>query len=151
MVREQSAKLRCGGSIPPRSSIMGVKRTFFWEILPPEKLWYLVGLITADGCLSPDGRHIDITAKYREFLKQLKQVTKINAGSDRFLKWLNQMLKEVFNAKGSIYFESYANSYGYILKISKQSYLKKILKKCYQNDEIALTRKRTQALECIAA
>ena len=31
-------------------------------------LWYLVGLIATDGCLSSDGRHIDITAKDRDFL-----------------------------------------------------------------------------------
>lgn len=54
-------------------SIMGAKRTFFWENLPPEKLWYLVGLITSDGCLSPDGRHIDITAKNEIFLQELSQ------------------------------------------------------------------------------
>lgn len=35
-------------------------------------LWYLVGLITTDGCLSSDGRHIDITSKEYEFLKKLK-------------------------------------------------------------------------------
>ena len=48
---------------------MGAKRTFFWEKLPSEKLWYLVGIIASDGCLSPDGRHIDITAKDPNFLK----------------------------------------------------------------------------------
>ncbi|MCU0651379.1 MAG: LAGLIDADG family homing endonuclease [Candidatus Omnitrophica bacterium] len=35
-------------------------------------LWYLVGLITSDGCLSGDGRHIDITSKDYEFLSRLK-------------------------------------------------------------------------------
>lgn len=35
-------------------------------------LWYLVGLITSDGCLSSDGRHIDITAKDYEFLSAIK-------------------------------------------------------------------------------
>jgi len=39
-------------------------------------LWYLVGLIASDGCLSPDGRHIDITSKDRDFLKRL--VEKLN-------------------------------------------------------------------------
>lgn len=38
-------------------------------------LWYLVGLITSDGCLSKDGRHIDITASDRSYLLQLKKVT----------------------------------------------------------------------------
>ncbi|MBI3618257.1 MAG: LAGLIDADG family homing endonuclease [Candidatus Omnitrophica bacterium] len=36
-------------------------------------LWYLVGLITADGCLSLDGRHVDITAKDYCFLQGLKE------------------------------------------------------------------------------
>ncbi|MDP2927910.1 MAG: LAGLIDADG family homing endonuclease [Candidatus Omnitrophota bacterium] len=35
-------------------------------------LWYLVGLITSDGCLSKDGRHIDITSKDAEFLEKIK-------------------------------------------------------------------------------
>lgn len=36
-------------------------------------LWYLVGLIATDGCLSPDGRHVDITAKEYDFLDQIKK------------------------------------------------------------------------------
>lgn len=35
-------------------------------------LWYLVGLITSDGCLSKDGRHIDITSKDYKFLSKIK-------------------------------------------------------------------------------
>jgi len=35
-------------------------------------LWYLVGLITSDGCLSSDGRHIDITSKDYEFLQDIR-------------------------------------------------------------------------------
>ena len=41
-------------------------------------LWYLVGLITSDGCLSSDGRHIDITAKDYEFLEGIKKATEIS-------------------------------------------------------------------------
>ncbi|MFA6141976.1 MAG: hypothetical protein WC738_01615 [Candidatus Omnitrophota bacterium] len=40
-------------------------------------LWYLVGLITSDGCLSSDGRHIDITAKEYAFLEKIKVATGI--------------------------------------------------------------------------
>lgn len=36
-------------------------------------LWYLVGLITSDGCLCKDGRHIDITSKDRDFLQTIKE------------------------------------------------------------------------------
>ncbi len=35
-------------------------------------LWYLIGLITSDGCLSCDGRHIDITSKDYKFLVGIK-------------------------------------------------------------------------------
>ncbi|MDP2913539.1 MAG: LAGLIDADG family homing endonuclease [Candidatus Omnitrophota bacterium] len=41
-------------------------------------LWYLVGLITSDGCLSSDGRHIDITSKDYEFLKKVKTAMQIS-------------------------------------------------------------------------
>lgn len=36
-------------------------------------LWYLVGLIASDGCLCKDGRHIDITAKEKDFLQRIKK------------------------------------------------------------------------------
>jgi len=39
-----------------------------WDKVARKHLWYLVGLIASDGCLSSDGRHLDITAKEREFL-----------------------------------------------------------------------------------
>lgn len=75
MVREWSAKPSCIGSIPIAASSMGAKRSFFWENLPPEKLWYLVGLITSDGSLNKDGRHIEITSKEFDFLAALKYET----------------------------------------------------------------------------
>jgi len=37
-------------------------------------LWYLVGLITSDGCLSKDGRHIDITSAEYEYLDKIKDL-----------------------------------------------------------------------------
>ncbi len=48
-------------------------------------LWYLAGLIATDGCLSPDGRHIDITAKDRSFLAGLVRLCglKIKIGIKR--------------------------------------------------------------------
>jgi hypothetical protein len=42
------------------------------------KWWYLVGLITTDGCLSSDGRHIDITAKDYAFLSRLKDAVGVS-------------------------------------------------------------------------
>ena len=40
---------------------------------PESVFWYLVGLIATDGCLSSDGRHIDITAKDQTFLEQIRK------------------------------------------------------------------------------
>ncbi len=37
-------------------------------------LWHLVGLITSDGCLSSDGRHINITSKEQDFLNNVNRV-----------------------------------------------------------------------------
>lgn len=37
-------------------------------------LWYLVGLITTDGNLSSDGRHIDITSKDFKFLEGVRNL-----------------------------------------------------------------------------
>jgi hypothetical protein len=36
-------------------------------------IWYLVGLVASDGCLSNDGRHVIIVAKDRVFLQGLKR------------------------------------------------------------------------------
>jgi len=36
-------------------------------------LWYLVGLITSDGNLSKDGRHVDITSKDGAFLQLIRE------------------------------------------------------------------------------
>ncbi|MFA5084815.1 MAG: LAGLIDADG family homing endonuclease [Candidatus Omnitrophota bacterium] len=41
-------------------------------------LWYLVGLITTDGCLSSDGRHINITSKDETYLIKLKSELGLN-------------------------------------------------------------------------
>jgi hypothetical protein len=51
-----------------RRKVLGVSGT---------NLWYLVGLITSDGCLSSDGRHIDITTSERTFLEELKNRLKL--------------------------------------------------------------------------
>ncbi len=211
---------------------MGKKRSFFWESLAPKKLWYLVGLITSDGCLSKDGRHIDITAKEQDFLHLLRsemefkcsvakkmngqgqqsfrvQISsksfhqflqekgltpnksktirkievpeehfghflrgvmdgdgcirnwqdhakrisqwycKITSGSQAFLGWIDQRLREVYAIKGSIHLEHYGESSAYILKISSKYSLKKFLGLCYENAEFALSRKRAQALQCL--
>ncbi|MDO8520289.1 MAG: LAGLIDADG family homing endonuclease [Deltaproteobacteria bacterium] len=197
-----------------------------------EKLWYFVGLIASDGCLSNDQRHIDITAKEKKFLELLKQdlnlncgigqktngrgqiayrlqfscvsiyaflkkcglspnksktladldipddhfshflrgvldgdgcirkwksnkfkfvnrYVKITSGSEKFLIWINKKIHRLFNASGTIHLEQYKKSSAYILKISRKSHYQKVLRICYQNDWLALPRKRVQALEAL--
>lgn len=62
-----------------------------WADLPPSTLWYLVGLIATDGCLSGDGRHMEITAKDRFFLMDIR----------RHLKLTNRVRPKL-NSKGQI-------------------------------------------------
>ena len=53
---------------------MGRRQEFNIE---DKSLWYLVGLIASDGCLSKDGRHIDITSSDYSFLSQLRDNLKL--------------------------------------------------------------------------
>lgn len=41
--------------------------------IKPQYLWYVIGLIATDGCLSKDGRHICITSKDGEYLNSVKK------------------------------------------------------------------------------
>lgn len=44
------------------------------RLIKPQNLWYTVGLITTDGNLSSDGRHVVITSKDEELLEGLKRI-----------------------------------------------------------------------------
>jgi hypothetical protein len=46
-----------------------------WE---PEHLWYTIGLITADGWLSSDGKRLSIVAKDKRFLEDILLAMKFN-------------------------------------------------------------------------
>lgn len=43
------------------------------EKVKPNDLWYIVGLITTDGNLSKDGRHISLTSKDRDLLVSVRK------------------------------------------------------------------------------
>lgn len=43
------------------------------EKIKPNDLWYIIGLITTDGNLSKDGRHINLTSKDRSLLISVKK------------------------------------------------------------------------------
>ncbi|HAG27646.1 TPA: hypothetical protein DCG61_02605 [Patescibacteria group bacterium] len=60
------------------------------ETVDQFNLWYLIGLITSDGSLSKDGRHISITSKDEQILVDIKEsfalscaVSKKSSGSNR--------------------------------------------------------------------
>ncbi len=40
----------------------------------PADLWYVVGLIATDGCISGDGRHVDITSAERPYLEMVRRI-----------------------------------------------------------------------------
>ena len=41
------------------------------------KLAYVVGLITTDGCLSPDGRHLTFTSCDKQLIETFKKILKL--------------------------------------------------------------------------
>lgn len=72
-------------------------------------LWYLVGLIASDGCLSTDGRHIDITSNDCNFLQSI--VNKLR---------LSNKVTEKSNTKGQKSFHiqiGNRNFYDFLLSI----------------------------------
>ena len=72
-LRELSAKQLCTGSSPVVASNKFCMANSRKELkINGSNLWYLVGLIASDGCLSKDGRHIDLTSKEYDFLREIK-------------------------------------------------------------------------------
>jgi len=53
---------------------LGPKLKTAWEPIWTPRLAYLVGLIATDGCLSGDGRHIDITSKDVQLLETVNEI-----------------------------------------------------------------------------
>jgi hypothetical protein len=43
------------------------------DAIAPNDLWYLVGLIATDGCISSDGRHVSITSADRSHLEAIRR------------------------------------------------------------------------------
>lgn len=50
------------------------------KMIKPQDLWYVVGYIATDGCLSKDGRHIDITSKDQQILKGIQAALHLKIG-----------------------------------------------------------------------
>lgn len=53
------------------------------KMIKPQDLWYVVGYIATDGCLSKDGRHIDITSKDRQILEEIQKALYLKIGITR--------------------------------------------------------------------
>jgi len=58
-----------------------------------ENLWYLTGLITSDGSLSKDRRHIDITSSDYEFPQDIKDIIGIKRKLDLARGCINSSCK----------------------------------------------------------
>ena len=72
MVRQLSAKELFSGSNPLVALELKMPQKRKELKIEGPNLWYLTGLITSDGCLCKDGRHVDITAKDQDFLQLIK-------------------------------------------------------------------------------
>ena len=48
------------------------------KAIKPEDLWYVVGYIATDGCLSKDGRHTTLVSKDIQILEDIKQAIGLN-------------------------------------------------------------------------
>ncbi len=78
-------------------------------VFQDKDLWYLVGLITSDGNLSSDGRHINITSKDYSYLEKLKKTL-----------GLKNKIGEKFNSKNKLAYQiQFANKafYEFLLSI----------------------------------
>lgn len=65
------------------SSRLSKSRGFIYFSLDKNDLYYLVGLIAADGCLF-QGRYVSITSKYQGFLERIKEVCGIRSNVHSF-------------------------------------------------------------------
>lgn len=99
---------------------MGAQRTFFWEKLPKADLWYLVGLIASDGCLSPDGRHIDITSQDKDYLESIRHQFELSVAVSQKLS-------------------GYTNRFGYRIQFSSKSFYNFL-------SQIGLTPKKSKTI-----
>ena len=70
-LRELSAKQLFTGSSPVHALNITMPAHRKELKIEGPNLWYLVGLITTDGCLANDGRHIDITSADKQFLARI--------------------------------------------------------------------------------
>ncbi len=94
----------------------------------PEHLWYFVGLITSDGCLARDGRHIILTSKDPDFLHQVKQALGLTCRVGR-MDYFPDFLRGVIDGDG------YIRTW--------------ILRACYYAGCAAMPRKFESAWKCV--
>lgn len=80
---------------------------FCWERLNPNYQWYLAGLITSDGCLYNDGRHINITSAERDYLELVK-----------FLCLLPHKINRKYNGQGKPAYQIQIGSVSYFRFLS---------------------------------
>ena len=77
-------------------------------------------------------------------------VLRIYSASQDFMTWLQKRIEETFEARGPIHREENSGNGIYILKYGKLA-AAKILKACYYEKALALTRKAVLAKECVSS
>ena len=73
------------------------------KTIKPEDLWYVVGYIATDGCLSKDRRHIMIVSKDYQILKDIRDTLGLNAKISHHRGGLNTSAFHVVISSVSFY------------------------------------------------
>ncbi len=85
----------------------------WWQHINKHDFWYFIGLITTDGNLSKDSRHIDLTSANLKHLQTIKKIFKIK-----------NMIGKKYNSSKMISYRIQFSSivfYKYLLKIGLKS------------------------------
>ncbi len=95
-----------------------------WRTIRTSDIWYTIGYITADGNLSCDGRHINITSKDVSHLNKIKQALKLK--NKITMKGRGGNAEKIYGALqfGDVKFYRFLQNIG--LKINKSRVLERI-------------------------
>lgn len=88
------------------------------RLVKPQDLWYAVGLITTDGNLSTDGRHINITSKDEDLLLSVKNGLFLKNKIGRKARGHEQEKKYFVLAFGDVNFYKFLQATGLSVKKS---------------------------------
>lgn len=98
-----------------------------------EKLAYAIGLLTSDGCLSSDKRHIEFSSKDKEQVENLMRCLNLNNKITKKTR-SNEKIKKYYHIQfGSVQFYKFLKSVGLISQKSKLLQKVKVPKRFFRD------------------